>query len=70
MLLGFVLGLAAGVILMAVVQVQQHNKEFEEELERLEKESVEKNSEIFTYDCLNDPDPIDEEIDKHIPRIN
>lgn len=68
MLLGFILGLAAGVILAAAWEANYEYKKFEEELEQLEQEAIEENYESFTYDCMNDPDPVEE--DKHIPRIN
>ena len=69
MLLGFILGLGAGVALMAAIQLgikiekeEQERKSFEEKYNQLIVEEIES----FTYDCLNDPD---QESD-HIPSIN
>lgn len=70
MFLGFILGFAAGVIFIVAYQIHQEQKEFEEELDRLEKETMEENREMFTYDCLNKTEPVEEELDKHIPKIN
>lgn len=69
MLLGFILGVVVGVISMAAMEIYQCNKEFEEELEKIIQEATAENYELFTYDCLNDPDPVDEETSKHIPSI-
>lgn len=61
MLLGFILGAAFGVIIMAAVQINYNNKEFESDCKELTE-----NYESFTYDCMNDPD----EENQDIPRIN
>ena len=76
MLLGFILGVTFGVILMAAVQINYVNKEFESDCRELTQEK----HESFTYDCLkNDPwyedhdawdDVYDAWVDKHIPKIN
>lgn len=61
MLLGFLLGVTFGVILMAAVQINYVNKEFESDCKELTE-----NYESFTYDCMNDSD----EENENVPRIN
>lgn len=71
----FFCGVGTGVCIMCLVQINRENKEiyipFEEKYGKLIAEEKEKEKEkeklkeIFTYDCLNDP-----EINKHIPTID
>ena len=76
-ILGIILGVIFGIVIMLkcyIDKVETYYEYLEDTLneiyERVDKEITYKKTEeeqsLFTYDCLNDPDPID---DKHISKI-
>ena len=66
MFLGFILGLAAGVILMAVVQVEHDNKIMEE----FEKEYNYPGEFLTDLEYMEYKKSFDSDIDNHIPKID
>lgn len=68
MILGFIVGVAAGAILLTWYQSYLEEKEFEAELKDVANE-MEEGDYSFSYDCLNDPDPVDEEQENKIKGI-
>ena len=71
MILGFILGLAAGVVLITWFQLNEEQKEFEAELNEIFDEMEEETNETFTYDCMTDTyNDSCEKVSEHIPKIN